>query len=100
MAEVYPADTLTLMETSKEVIIQFLEHFNLLFTLRTFPVGIPSLMISIAPLNNPVGDLRVVEMANASQTWMVIIICIAVGLCLGCLFFSLVAKVATNQKLA
>jgi len=100
MAEVYPADTLTLMEASKEVITQFLEHFNLLFTLRTFPVGIPSLMISIAPLNNPLGDLRVIEMANAGQTWMVIMVCLAVGLCLGCLFFSLVAKVVTDKKLA
>lgn len=100
MAGLYPADTLALLEASKETVLQFFEHFNLLFALRTIPIGIPSLMVGIAPLNNPLGNLQVVEMISTNQTWSVVLACLSIGICLGCLFFSLVAKTVAGNKIA
>jgi hypothetical protein len=100
MVGLYPADTLTLMQTSKDSIIKFFENFNLLFTLRTLPIGIPSLMVGIAPLNNPLGNLSIVEMVSTSQAWSVVLGSLVAGLCLGCFFFSLVARVVAGKKLA
>ena len=99
-AGLYPADTMALLEASKEAVLQFLEHFNLLFALRTIPVGIPSLMAGVAPLTNPLGSLQVVEMASTNQAWSVILACLFVGICLGCLFFSLIAKTVAGNKIA
>ena len=99
MSGLYPADYLALMESSKQSFIQFFEHFNLLFALRTFPIGIPSLMVGIAPINNPLGNSPIIEMTTMNQAWSVIITCIAFGLVMGCLFFSLVAKVVAGNKM-
>lgn len=100
MSGIYPLDYMAMVEASKQSIIQFFEHFNLLFSLRTFPIGIPSLMVGIAPINNPLGDLSIIEMASMNQAWAVIISCLAIGLVFGCLFFSLVAKVVAGNKIS
>lgn len=100
MSGLYPADTMALLEASKDTILLFFEHFNLFFTLRTLPVGVSSLMVGIAPLTNPLGNRQVMEMASSNQTWSVILGCLFVGICLGCLFFSLTARTVAGNKIA
>lgn len=99
MTGLYPADTLAVLETSKTTILQFLEHFNLLFSLRTFPIGIPSLILGIAPINNPLGKMQIIEMTSTSQAMTVVISCLVFGFALGCLFFSMIAKVVAGSKM-
>ncbi len=51
-------------------------------------------------MTNPLGNLQVVEMASTNQSWSVILVCLFIGICLGCLFFSLVAKTVAGNKIA
>jgi hypothetical protein len=73
MAGAYPADTVAMLQTSKDAIIQFFEHFNLFFLLRTYPVGVPSLLVGIAPLTNPLGNISIKELVTNSQVELVVI---------------------------
>ena len=98
MASVYPADTLALMQASKETIMQFFEHFNLLFILRTYPVGVPSLLVGTALLDNPLGTITVKELASSSDVMLVVIACLLVGIILGAVLFGLIARVVGSQK--
>ena len=100
MANAYPADTLALMQASKDTIMQFFEHFNLLFLLRTYPVGIPSLLVGTAPLNNPLGNISVKELVTNTEVVLVIIASLLVGIILGVVLFSLIARLVGNQKQA
>lgn len=98
MASVYPADTLALMQASKETIMQFFEQFNLLFILRTYPVGVPSLLVGTALLDNPLGTITVKELASNSDVMLVVIACLLVGIILGAVLFGLIARVVGSQK--
>ena len=98
MANAYPADTLALMQASKDTILQFFEHFNLLFLLRTYPVGIPSLLVGTAPLNNPLGNISVKELVTNTEVVLVIITSLLVGIILGVVLFSLIARLVGSQK--
>ena len=97
MSSVYPADTLQLMQASKAAIFEFLDHFNLLIALRSYPIGIPSLMVGIGPLNNPLGLLSITEVGNSGSIIWIVIACLLVGIILGSIFFFLTAQ-ATRTK--
>lgn len=98
MASVYPAETLELLEASKDVILQFFNQLNLLFALRSYPVGIPSLMVGVAPLQNPLGDLVVLEMKDFSTAFFLLIGCLVLGVIGGGLFFGFIARITAAKK--
>ncbi len=75
------------------------EHFNLTMALRSFPVGTPSLMSNWLPLATPFGKPIVVEVqstVDAIGWWLILSL---IGLMIGSLFFSLVARVTGKDKL-
>jgi hypothetical protein len=98
MTSVYPADTLALMQTSKDAIMQFFEQFNLFFFLRSYPVGVPSLLVGTAPLNNPIGKIMIKELTSGRDVTLVVIACLIVGITLGAVLFSLIARLVGSQK--
>ena len=98
MTGAYSADTLALMQASKDTIMQFLERFNLLFILRTYPIGVPSLLVGTAPLNNPIGNIMVKELASNADVMLVLIACLFIGIIFGAILFSLIARVVGSQK--
>jgi len=73
-----------------------LERFNLLSLLSGLPVGVPSLMASIMPKQNPLGLPPALEVAGWSQAFAGWLLFALLGLVLGCLYFSQVAR-ATHQ---
>jgi hypothetical protein len=98
MTSLYPADTLALMQTSKDTIMQFFEQFNLFFFLRAYPVGVPSLLVGTAPLNNPIGKTMITELASGRDVVLMVIACLFVGIVVGAVLFSLIARVVGSQK--
>jgi len=98
MAKVYPAETVSLLEASKDAILQFFTHFNVLFALRSYPVGIPSLMVGIAPLNNPLGNLAVLEIGSLPLAFGLLFSSLILGVICGGLFFGFIARVAIPKK--
>ncbi len=75
------------------------EHFNLAMSLRSIPVGTPSLMANWLPLATPFGKPIVLEVQSVSDAigWWIILS--LVGLMIGSLFFTLIAQVTGKEKL-
>jgi hypothetical protein len=68
------------------------EQINLLVSLRSYPVGVPSLMASILPIKTPVGSPLMIEVQTISLSLGVILALSIVGLAIGTLYFSLVTQ--------
>jgi hypothetical protein len=88
------------MQASRDAILQFFERFKILFALRTFPIGVPSLILGIAPLENPLGQLSINEVSSFSITLILVIVCLFVGLIIGCIYFNLIAQAADGKPLS
>jgi len=73
------------------------EHINLLAALRAFPVGIPSLMVSILPLAAPGVSPRFIDLQSFSQSTGLILLLTGVGVLFGALYFALVQRVALRD---
>lgn len=76
------------------------ERFNLTMALRSYPIGVPSLMSNWLPLTNPLGKPLFIEInstANALGWWIILAL---VGLMIGSLFFSLIARVTAKEKIS
>ncbi len=74
------------------------ERFNLFSILRSYPIGIPSLMASWQPAGSPAGIMAVFEASSfigAFAFWLVITIA---GLVLGTFFYLLVAQASLSGK--
>ena len=88
-----------IIKNSNQIWTAFLEGFNLLFALRTYPVGIPSLMVGQEYIVNPMGSPLILEMTSTLGTLMVLILTVLLGIVFGSLYFSLVAR-STDQRLS
>ena len=73
------------------------ERLNILIALRSYPVGIPSLMSSILPLDNPVRTPTFIDFDSLVVVFILTIIFILIGLILGTLYFSCVSQAVINN---
>lgn len=92
MRETSRPETLQMLDGIEEVWQAFLEHYNLLSVLSTFPLGVPAMMSGQAPLETPVGDAPTYEISSylvAVVGWLLLTL---VGLALGSLYFASVAR--------
>jgi len=80
------------------------EHFNLLAVLRTYPVGITSLMVSQLPVNSPLGFPASWEINSFGGAFIAFVLISVLGIILGTLYFKVVAQAAVagevNWRLA
>jgi hypothetical protein len=87
------------VQNSRQLWTSLLEEFNLLFGLRTYPVGVPSLMISQGSISNPLGGPMILELTSARAASLFLLFTIVVGIALGSLYFSLVAR-STDKRIS
>ena len=90
-------ELINMVETGREVWLQMAERINLAVILRSYPVGIPSLMSSSMPLETPLGTPMMLEIPTLGYTFLVAIILITVGLIIGTLFYLLVAQASSGD---
>lgn len=74
---------------------QFFQAFNLLGILRTFPIGISSLMSGIMPTQTPWGTPKVLEIGSLLQLMGLSLLLTFAGWVFGGLYFRWVAALAT-----
>jgi len=74
------------------------EHFNILIGLRSYPVGIPSLMSSILPLETPLGKPAFVEVNSFLSGIGLFFLFTFLGLVLGTIFYKSVAWAAIANE--
>ncbi|HSO27554.1 MAG TPA: hypothetical protein VLS48_05750 [Anaerolineales bacterium] len=87
-------ETAELVQTSRDIWLVVGERFNLVSVLRTYPVGVPSLMAGRLPVEMPGGMPVFWEAPSfwaAAGTWALVSLC---GLVLGTLYFSGVSQAA------
>jgi hypothetical protein len=76
----------------------FLERFNLFSQLSTFPLGVPSLIASLAPLNNPLGAAPAMQFESIFQAALGWLGLTLLGYVLGALYFSVIAQSFAQQS--
>jgi len=98
-ANAYGEGAEAIIQQSNVIWTEMLEEFNLFFALRTYPVGVTSLMVSQGKTANPLGSPLILEMNSARGALLVIIFLSIIGIIFGSLYFSLVAR-STDKKLS
>lgn len=73
--------------------LQIAAQFNLFVALRSYPVGIPSLLASASPIESPVGVPVMWEINALMSAVLVWLLITFIGVVAGTLFFEIVSKV-------
>ncbi len=87
-----------MLRASTEIWTLIGERFNLLVLLRSYPVGIPSLMAARLPVEMPFGSPAMWEVSTllgAMAAWGMITL---IGLAAGTLFYGIVSQAALNGQ--
>jgi ABC-type multidrug transport system permease subunit len=85
-------------QTPQAIMSQFLDRLNLASTLRTFPVGIPSLIARESPITSPLGQNKIFEVPSINWVFAILAICLLVGFLLGSLYFLLISRVTAQEN--
>jgi len=89
-----------LIEASQEFWKYMADHFNLASALRTFPIGIPSLMSSRFPVDTPLGQPVFEDLGGLGGAVMGWLLFTLIGLVFGSLYFSSVSAAVANEPKA
>jgi hypothetical protein len=92
------SDTVEMLQTAQEMWTMMAEQFNLLVSLRSFPVGVPSIMTSILPERHPLGSPIQVEINSLLGVAGIFILLSLFGLVSGTLYFNLVSQAAVSNQ--
>jgi len=88
------------LQAGQELWLLFAEHLNLFTILRTFPVGIPSLVSSSQPVGTPLGQPPVLEISSGLAVLGLWLGLSLVGLVLGSLYYLIVAQASLNGRVS
>lgn len=77
---------------------EFLERFNMISFLRTYPIGVPSLIASQSPVETPFGVAPVIEINSILAAFGLIVAILLIGFVLGCLYFNLLARSTAERN--
>ncbi len=84
----------------QQLMTDWLPNFNLLSALRTFPVGVSSLMSGKLPVENPLGAHSVFEVGSEGSLLGWLFLLTFIGWVLGGLYFNLVSGVTGTRDQA
>ena len=93
------AETVGMLESAQELWSTAGDHFNLLISLKSYPVGIPSLMTSILPLEMPLGVPKSIEIESLLNVALLFLGFSLIGLMMGSLFFLFVSEAAVHGEI-
>ena len=79
------------IKNATDMYTQFFQQFNLLGILRTFPIGIPSLMSGEMPLNSPLGAPAIWQVKSLGQLLGLFFLLTICGWIFGGLYFRWIA---------
>jgi hypothetical protein len=97
-ATAYGEQAAGFVETSRDIWTAILNQFNLFFSLKTFPVGIPSLLVSYITEQNPMGVPISFEASSGSMIATSVAILMLVGVILGSIYFAMIANAAVGRR--
>ncbi|MBA4384426.1 MAG: hypothetical protein C0410_06795 [Anaerolinea sp.] len=77
---------------------QIINQFNLTSMVRTFPIGVPSIIARQSPLISPLGPGYSYELPSVNWIFIALGILLLVGFLLGSIYFFLVSQVTAVEK--
>ena len=89
----YGAQAADFVDGSTKIWTTLLDQFSLLFSMRTFPIGIPSLMVGMMSSENPIGAPITIDLESGNMIMGWFFMLLIVGLLLGSIYFALTASV-------
>ena len=93
-------ETADLLQFTNQFWSALVAKLNLFSVLRSYPVGIPSLMITSQPVSTPLGDPTTWQVPSIGIAILLWVVFSVLGLTLGALYFGMVAQVVTLEKLS
>jgi hypothetical protein len=84
---------------SRQLLEELFNRFNLLSSLRSLPIGIPSLMAARQPLEDPLGAHWIWNVPSPIYAILFWIFLTMIGIMLGTLYFSLVSQAAVTNTI-
>lgn len=92
------ADLVASWEVLKSQSLEFFRYFSLTAFLRSFPVGIPSLLSVASFERNPLGEYQFIHLQEPGTIVLVILAASLIGLFFAYLLFRLTARATTIQS--
>lgn len=87
-----------LVTASREMWTVFAERLNLVAALRSFPVGIFSLLSSVLPISTPLGEPMFVEVESPGNAFLFVLSFLLVGMVLGVIYYAAVCQAALYDR--
>lgn len=88
------------VEATQKLLAEWLPRFNLFASLRTFPVGVSSLMTAKLPVTNPLGQQSHIEIGSEVDFLGWFLLLTFIGWTLGGLYFNWVSGVTGSREAA
>lgn len=100
MPELQTADMQDMLIATQEVWLEVSNRFNLLAVLRTYPVGITSLMAGISPVESPTAAMPVWQLSGSFTILAWVCGLSLLGLAFGTLFYACVSQAVVSEGVA
>ena len=97
LSQMNSLDMKGIIAESQEIWQIIFTHFNLLSVLRTFPIGVPSLISSQGFLKNPLGVAPIFEVTSFRNAIIYFLSFIILGILFANLYFSEVARFCNHE---
>ena len=98
IATVASNEMINILESGSETWNTIIENYNIFSNLRTYPIGIPSLIAPLGIVENPIINPSLFEIRSLEAgffSWLIISLC---GIILGSFYFSIVAFASTDDS--
>jgi len=100
MPELQTADMQDMLIATREIWLEVSGRFNLLTVLRTYPVGITSLMAGISPVESPTAAMPVWQLSGSFTILAWVCGLSLLGLAFGSLFYACVSQAVVSERVA
>ena len=97
MANFSPGETLEYLDAGKDIWKLALDYLNVFGSLRTFPIGIPSLLAGASDLVTPLGDAKIIEISSLIALVGILLLFLVAGIALGSFYFSEIARMSKED---
>jgi len=91
-------DMVEMITLAREIWILALDQINILYALRTFPVGISSLLYGSGSMEMPIGAPTFYEVPSFTSAIFLYLIFSVVGIIIGSIYFSIIARSFEDHK--